>query len=652
MVRAGWKVRERFHASARGVHLACVHFLGRGPQPNTRFASDIVWEVQSPFRFFKKTSAFTLHEKAFEAVRGKADSPLPGNIVWRTERRLNDPDCADKSSPARCLATARKGFERSRLGWAAQTLDSVCYERTSRPFRYPAVCDRQYSWGTAKEDYILPDAHTVDVTLSAERLAEAGTGDCTFAWTPRAGAGKGESVKQSCKKTFVIKRVPYSQDTRVSGVERQGDAARRARARRDRGGGGRARGRGRRLVHVGREQSGPPGHLQRRRARWSTTRSRSPTHARTSSRRATSRSPPRRSNSASPRPTAQFDPKSLPRRKLEDEEKRHDPPPELVRIPDRVRQGAARSGSRPTATARNTAIRSASACAMTLENRHRAVTLVSVACSGADVPGLFMDHDARERAEEPGGAKVPPQLDQLADLICRGGAQGRTQSASYTLPIYKYGSTGISSQTVNKQWCPQANRKRPIDLVLLSIGGNDVGFGALALYAVTESARDLAPIASLVGSEIRFGPEVARAYLASLDKRIKAVRDALVDGFGVEPARVLQNAYEPIQYDETGTYCGAQPTLGMDVHPDAQGQQGAADRSLRGLARPAEAARMHGLDPQPPRLPGRARDRSRHRLPLHHRPRGGFLQARHLRARSDPRADRSGRDEDAAPLAR
>ena len=88
---------------------------------------------------------------------------------------------------------------------------------------------------------------------------------------------------------------------------------------------------------------------------------------------------------------------------------------------------------------------------------------------------------------------------------------------------------------MTKQWCPPANRKRPIDLVLLSIGGNDVGFGALAMYAVTESARDLAPIASLVGSEIRFGPEVSRAYLGALDKRIKAVRDALVDGFGVEP---------------------------------------------------------------------------------------------------------------------
>ena len=69
-------------------------------------AADLVWEVQNPFRFFKKPAAFALHEKAYEAVRGKADSPLPANIVWRTERRLNDPDCTDKSSPGRCSITS------------------------------------------------------------------------------------------------------------------------------------------------------------------------------------------------------------------------------------------------------------------------------------------------------------------------------------------------------------------------------------------------------------------------------------------------------------------------------------------------------------------------------------------------------------------
>ena len=180
-------------------------------------ASDIVWEVQNPFRFFKKSAAFNMHEKAYDAVRGKADSPLPANMVWRTERRLNDPDCADKSTPARCLATARKGYERSRLGWAAQTLDMVCYERNSRPFRYPTVCERQYSWGTAKEDYVLPDAHTVEVKLSAERATEAAAGECSWSFQPRAG--KGESAKQPCKNTFVIKRVPYSPDAKMSGGE-------------------------------------------------------------------------------------------------------------------------------------------------------------------------------------------------------------------------------------------------------------------------------------------------------------------------------------------------------------------------------------------------------------------------------------------------
>jgi len=75
------------------------------------------------------------------------------------------------------------------------------------------------------------------------------------------------------------------------------------------------------------------------------------------------------------------------------------------------------------------------------------------------------------------------------------------------------------------------------------------------------------PIASLTGSSSRFGPQVARAYLEVLDERMKAVKEALHDGFGVMPSRVVQTSYEPSQYDETGMLCGAQPTLGMDVHP-------------------------------------------------------------------------------------
>jgi lysophospholipase L1-like esterase len=135
------------------------------------------------------------------------------------------------------------------------------------------------------------------------------------------------------------------------------------------------------------------------------------------------------------------------------------------------------------------------------------------------------------------------------------------------LPVYASGSTSIGEQTFTKQWCPAENRKRTIDVVLLSIGGNDVGFGPLVAYAMTESASDLAPIVGLVGHELRFAPNVSEAYLKVLDRRMRAVKDALSEGFGVDPSRVLQNAYEPIQFDETGNVCGTQPTLGLDVHP-------------------------------------------------------------------------------------
>src|SRR5262249_14279407 len=143
----------------------------------------------------------------------------------------------------------------------------------------------------------------------------------------------------------------------------------------------------------------------------------------------------------------------------------------------------------------------------------------------------------------------------------------RSQSASYTLPTYAHGSTRISAQRIMKTWCPPQSRKRAIDVVLMSIGGNDVGFSALAASFLTPNMAHLAPHSSVTGRSRRFGPQVGRAYLEVLDERMKAVKEALHDGFGVTAARVVQTSYEPIQYDETGSLCGGQPTLGMDVHP-------------------------------------------------------------------------------------
>ena len=92
-------------------------------------AQDLQWQVENPFRFFKSTRSFALHEAAYNAARGNGE--LPRDVVWRTERRLNDPDCKDSSTPDRCAATAGKRYQQSRLGWAAQTLNDICYDRNS-----------------------------------------------------------------------------------------------------------------------------------------------------------------------------------------------------------------------------------------------------------------------------------------------------------------------------------------------------------------------------------------------------------------------------------------------------------------------------------------------------------------------------------------
>src|SRR5260370_2416072 len=185
---------------------------------NAGHAADLVWDVETPYRFFKRTASFEVQEKAFNAVRGSPGQPLPANILWKVERRLNDPDCRDSSTPDNCLATARPGFEKSRLGWAAQTVDLNCYDRNARPRRYMVVCDRQYSWGTAKEDYILPEAHTVVMQIAPERLATAGAGDCLWTWQPKKAGLAAETRKQACNLKLVIRRVPVAVDRSASGV--------------------------------------------------------------------------------------------------------------------------------------------------------------------------------------------------------------------------------------------------------------------------------------------------------------------------------------------------------------------------------------------------------------------------------------------------
>ena len=88
----------RRHARATAWALALFAALAA----STSQAADLIWEVESPFRFFKPTRAFALHEAAFNAVRGDPSQPLPADIIWRTDRagaqRSRLPRCFDARS--------------------------------------------------------------------------------------------------------------------------------------------------------------------------------------------------------------------------------------------------------------------------------------------------------------------------------------------------------------------------------------------------------------------------------------------------------------------------------------------------------------------------------------------------------------------------
>src|SRR5260370_33113569 len=170
-------------------------------------AAELVWQVENPFRFFKSTRSFAMHEAAFNAARGGASGPLPVDIVCRWERRLNDPDCKDASTPDRCAETAGPRYAQSRLGWAAQTLGDTCYESDGRPRRYAPVCERKYSWGSAREDYILPEAHTVQIQIAAEQLAGVNA-QGIWSWQPGKTGGKAGTQKLARKGKLPIARPP------------------------------------------------------------------------------------------------------------------------------------------------------------------------------------------------------------------------------------------------------------------------------------------------------------------------------------------------------------------------------------------------------------------------------------------------------------
>jgi hypothetical protein len=228
---------------------------------------------------------------------------------------------------------------------------------------------------------------------------------------------------------------------------------------------------------------------------------------------------------------------------------------------------------------------------LAVEDPHRAVTFVGVACSGAEtVFGLFLRYKGNEWVPN------PPEFSQIsavADAQCGGRARDHELPEAYHM---KEKIPELKGGLVLRK-C-DADVARKIDLLLLSIGGNDIGFARLVANAVLADGSMLRKLGGWFGQVYGFAE--AGKHLDQLDDRLKAVNRAvhwLLHIPWAESDRVILAGYPPMALLDDSTPC-PDGNAGMTVLPDfflrqSKAREGntAAER-LHALMQ--DSARQHG----------------------------------------------------------
>jgi len=200
---------------------------------------------------------------------------------------------------------------------------------------------------------------------------------------------------------------------------------------------------------------------------------------------------------------------------------------------------------------------------LSLEDPHRAVTFIGVACSGAEVTaGLFLRYKGHEWVPN------PPELSQIsaiAEAQC-----GRSEATLWDLPEAYHINGAIpdlQGGLVLKRCAPERSRK--IDLVLVSIGGNDIGFARLVANAILADETNLRRLGGWFGQV--HGKAEALKALQQLDDRYKSLNRAMHNILHVpwgETDRVILTAYPGMALLDDGRTVCPDGRAGMEVLPD------------------------------------------------------------------------------------
>ena len=228
-----------------------------------------------------------------------------------------------------------------------------------------------------------------------------------------------------------------------------------------------------------------------------------------------------------------------------------------------------------------------------VEDPHRAVTFVGFACSGGEtIFGAFLRYKGHEWVPN------PPELSQISAAAV---AQcGNTEAPSVDLPeaYHMNGRLQELQGGLVLRKC-NAEKARKIDLLFLSVGGNDIGFSRLVANAVLTDKSSLRSLGGWFG-QVQ-GLAEAQAGLDLLTDRYKALNRAFHSLIHIpwgEADRIILTAYPPLVLLEDGRSLCPDGTSGMTVLSDfflskeKSGEASVAAERLQGIMK--DSAKLYG----------------------------------------------------------
>lgn len=197
---------------------------------------------------------------------------------------------------------------------------------------------------------------------------------------------------------------------------------------------------------------------------------------------------------------------------------------------------------------------------LAIEDPHRSVTFVGLSCSGAEITyGLFLRYKGNEWVPNP---PLYSQISAAAEAQC-----GGRISDPKDLPE-AYHMSGKVPELHGGLVLRKCSRDvaRKIDLLLVSVGGNDIGFAKLLANAVLDDQSMLKKLSGWLGG--LHGTTEASVLIDLLDERYKAFNRALHYILHIpwdEADRVVLTAYPPLSLIGDGTQVCPDGSAGMEV---------------------------------------------------------------------------------------